>query len=83
MSVRKKQRVYDGETRFVYEASWKDPKTGKWPSKTFRTKKEAQAYHAAMVDQTRRGVFVRDRDTVTFAKAWEAYRRSRDALPRR
>ena len=67
MSVRKKQRVYDGELRFVYEARWKDP------SKTFRTKKAADASHAAMVDQTRRGIFVRDRDTVTFAKAWEAY----------
>ena len=82
MAVRKKERRReDGSTYWVYEARWKDPKTGKWPSATFERKKDAERHYEEMTARVRAGVFIRDRDTVIFAKAFDEWLNGPPDLP--
>lgn len=68
MSIRKRLWTTNGETRSAWIVDYTDQRR-KRHQKTFRTKKEAEAFRDRMAVEVRQGLHVPDRDTVTVAEA--------------
>lgn len=69
MSVRKREwTIPKGEKKQAWVVDYSDT-NGKRRLKTFKLKKEADAFAATTSVEVREGVHVADRDTVTVAKA--------------
>src|SRR5215813_10088838 len=68
MSIRKRTWTTDGETKEAWVVDYVDA-GGKRRLKTFRRKREADAYHATVAIELREGIHTADQASITVAEA--------------